>query len=60
MIKGFLFEVKYYDELLGKFEILLFGEYNVLNSMVVIVVFYFEKVNLDEIWWEFFDFSGVK
>lgn len=38
----------------------LFGEHNVLNSLAVIAVAYFEEVDLDEIKKELLSFKGVK
>ncbi|MGO1969983.1 MAG: UDP-N-acetylmuramate--L-alanine ligase [Levilactobacillus brevis] len=57
---GSTFDVYHDDEFLGNFEIHLFGEHNVLNSLAVIAVAYFEKVNMDEIKHELADFKGVK
>lgn len=58
--KGSSFDVYYHDENLGNFSIPLFGEHNILNSLAVIAVSYFEKVNLDDIRQELLSFEGVK
>ncbi|BAP85430.1 UDP-N-acetylmuramate--L-alanine ligase [Paucilactobacillus hokkaidonensis JCM 18461] len=58
--KGSSFDVYYHDEFLGDFEIPLFGQHNILNSLAVIAVAYFEKVNLDDIKTELLTFKGVK
>lgn len=58
--KGSSFDVYYHDEFLGNFEISLFGKHNVLNSLAVIAVAYFEKVDLNEIKQELLSFNGVK
>lgn len=58
--KGSNFDVYRYDEFIGNFETPLFGEHNVLNSLAVIAVAYFEDVDLDEIKRELLNFKGVK
>ncbi len=58
--KGSSFDVYYNDEFLGNFSTPLFGEHNVLNSLAVIAVSYFEKVDLNEIKKELLTFGGVK
>ncbi|WP_395318261.1 UDP-N-acetylmuramate--L-alanine ligase [Fructilactobacillus frigidiflavus] len=57
---GSTFNVFFRGEDLGRFEIPLFGEHNVLNSLAVIAVSYFEEVDLDEIQRELLTFQGVK
>ncbi len=57
---GSTFTVMYHGESLGEFEVPLYGEHNVLNSLAVIAVAYFEKVDLAEIRRELLSFSGVK
>ncbi|WP_283678282.1 UDP-N-acetylmuramate--L-alanine ligase [Lentilactobacillus sp. Marseille-Q4993] len=57
---GSTFRVTYHDEDLGEFSVPLFGEHNVLNSLAVIAVSYFEKVDLAEIRRELMTFKGVK
>ncbi|MGE9134191.1 glutamate ligase domain-containing protein, partial [Lacticaseibacillus paracasei] len=47
-------------EKLGRFTINLFGEHNVLNSLAVIAVAYFEKVDLDLVQKELLTYQGVK
>lgn len=58
--KGSSFDVYKHDEFLGNYEIPLFGEHNVLNSLAVIAVSYMEKVDQDEIRRELKNFQGVK
>ncbi|WP_461243306.1 UDP-N-acetylmuramate--L-alanine ligase [Secundilactobacillus muriivasis] len=58
--KGSQFDVYYHDEFLGNYHVPLFGEHNVLNSLAVIAVAYFEEVDLDEIKKELLSFKGVK
>lgn len=58
--KGSKFNVWYHDQDLGEFSVPLFGEHNVLNSLAVIAVSYFEDVDLDEIRNELLTFKGVK
>lgn len=57
---GSEFDVYHEDEFLGHYQIHLYGEHNVLNSLAVIAVAYFEKVDLNEIKDELLDFKGVK
>ena len=47
--KGSNFDVYIHDEFIGNFEIQLFGEHNVLNSLAVIAVAHFEKVDMDDL-----------
>lgn len=47
--KGSQFDVYYREEYLGNYHVPLFGKHNVLNSLAVIAVAYFEDVDLDEI-----------
>lgn len=58
--KGSKFNVWYHEKDLGEFSVPLFGEHNVLNSLAVIAVAYFEDVDLDEIRNELLTFKGVK
>ncbi|KRL04758.1 UDP-N-acetylmuramate--L-alanine ligase [Liquorilactobacillus oeni] len=58
--KGSSFDVYLHDEFLGNYKIPLFGEHNVLNSLAVIAVSYFEKVDQQEIKNELLTFKGVK
>lgn len=58
--KGSNFDVYRRDEFLGNFTTPLFGEHNVLNSLAVIAVAYFEKEDLNEIKRELANFKGVK
>ncbi|KRL07022.1 UDP-N-acetylmuramate--L-alanine ligase [Liquorilactobacillus hordei] len=57
---GSTFDVYHYDEYLGTYEIPIFGEHNVLNSLAVIAVSYFEKVSQDEVKRELLTYQGVK
>lgn len=58
--KGSNFDVYIHDEFIGNFEIQLFGEHNVLNSLAVIAVAHFEKVDMDDLRKELLSFQGVK
>ncbi|MTV82623.1 UDP-N-acetylmuramate--L-alanine ligase [Secundilactobacillus folii] len=58
--KGSQFDVYYHDKFLGNYHVPLFGEHNVLNSLAVIAVAYFEEVDLDAIREELLSFKGVK
>ncbi|MGV0167119.1 UDP-N-acetylmuramate--L-alanine ligase [Furfurilactobacillus sp. WILCCON 0119] len=58
--KGSNFDVYIHDEFVGNFEIQLFGEHNVLNSLAVIAVAHFEKVDMDDLRKELLSFKGVK
>ncbi|MGY1576754.1 UDP-N-acetylmuramate--L-alanine ligase [Pediococcus pentosaceus] len=57
---GSEFDVIHKGEKLGRFTINLFGEHNVLNSLAVIAVAYFEKVDLDLVQKELLTYQGVK
>ncbi|USS86755.1 UDP-N-acetylmuramate--L-alanine ligase [Fructilactobacillus cliffordii] len=57
---GSTFNVAFRGRDLGRFEIPLFGEHNVLNALAVIAVSYFEEVDLAEIRRELMTFKGVK
>ncbi|MCK8624236.1 UDP-N-acetylmuramate--L-alanine ligase [Apilactobacillus xinyiensis] len=57
---GSEFNVLYRGKDLGKFSIHMYGEHNILNSLAVIAVAYFEHDNLDEIRHELETFRGVK
>lgn len=58
--KGSNFDVYLHDELIGNFEIPLYGEHNVLNSLAVIAVAHFEKVDMNDLRQELLSFKGVK
>ena len=58
--KGSNFDVYIHDEFIGNFEIQLFGEHNVLNSLAVIAMAHFEKVDMDDLRKELLSFQGVK
>ena len=58
--QGSTFEAWFKDEKLGEFEIHLYGEHSVLNSLAVIAVAYMEKVDLTDIAKGLASFSGVK
>ena len=57
---GSSFDVYFHDQFLGNFEIHLFGEHNVLNTLAVIAVSYFEKIDLGKVKQELLTFKGVK
>lgn len=57
---GSSFDVYFHDQFLGNFETHLFGEHNVLNTLAVIAVSYFEKIDLDKVKQELLTFKGVK
>ena len=58
--KGSNFDVYFHDEFIGNYDIPMFGEHNVLNSLAVIGVSYMEKVDQQEIAKELLTFKGVK
>jgi UDP-N-acetylmuramate--alanine ligase len=58
--QGSRFDVYHEQEFLGNYEIHLYGEHNVLNSLAVIAVSYFEQVPQAEIKRELLSFKGVK
>ena len=58
--KGSEFDVMHEGQNLGHFKINLFGEHNVLNSLAVIAVAFFEKVDLDLVRKELLSYQGVK
>ncbi|KRL77191.1 UDP-N-acetylmuramate--L-alanine ligase [Ligilactobacillus equi DSM 15833 = JCM 10991] len=58
--KGSTFDVYRHDEFLGNYEIPMFGQHNVLNSLAVIAVAYFEEIDQAEIKHELLTFKGVK
>ncbi|ANZ70753.1 UDP-N-acetylmuramate--L-alanine ligase [Pediococcus claussenii] len=57
---GSEFDVVHHGKKIGHFEIPLFGEHNVLNSLDVIAVSYFESIDLDLIKRELMSYQGVK
>lgn len=57
---GSSFDVYFHDQFLGSFETHLFGEHNVLNTLAVIAVSYFEKIDLGKVKQELLTFKGVK
>ena len=57
---GSSFDVYFHDQFLGNFETHLFGEHNVLNTLAVIAVSYFEKIDLGNVKQELLTFKGVK
>ena len=54
---GSKFDVYHHDEFLGTYSVPLFGKHNVLNSLAVIAVSYFEDVDLGEIKKELLSFK---
>ena len=59
-IKGSSFDVYIHNKFVGNFKINLYGKHNVLNSLAVIAVAYFEKIPMDELKRELLSFKGVK
>jgi UDP-N-acetylmuramate--alanine ligase len=59
-VKGSEFDVYYQAEKLGHFQIPMFGEHNILNSLAVIAVSYMEKIPMAEVAQELLTFQGVK
>lgn len=57
---GSSFDVYFHDQFLGNFETHLFGEHNILNTLAVIAVSYFEKIDLGKVKQELLTFKGVK
>ena len=57
---GSSFDVYFHNQFLGNFETHLFGEHNVLNTLAVIAVSYFEKIDLGNVKQELLTFKGVK
>lgn len=58
--KGSSFDVMHHGKNLGSFEIPMFGEHNILNSLAVIGISYLEKLDHNEVQSEFASFKGVK
>lgn len=57
---GSTFEVFFREKSLGTYEIHLFGEHNILNSLAVIAVAYIEKMDQVEVQKHLLTFAGVK
>ena len=57
---GSSFDFYFHNQFLGNFETHLFGEHNVLNTLAVIAVSYFEKIDLGNVKQELLTFKGVK
>lgn len=57
---GSSFDAYYHDEFLGNFEVPLFGQHGVLNSLAVVAVSYFEKLDAELVKQELASFKGVK
>lgn len=57
---GSSFDVYHHGKKLGHFEIELFGEHNILNSLAVIGISYLERLSMDEVAQELLTFKGVK
>lgn len=57
---GSSFDVHYHDTFLGTFEVPLFGRHGVLNSLAVIAIAHFEKIDMDLVRSELLSFKGVK
>lgn len=45
-MEGLFFDVYYKDDFVGYFVLLVFGYYNIMNVLGVIVVVYFEKFDM--------------
>ncbi|UQS82642.1 UDP-N-acetylmuramate--L-alanine ligase [Bombilactobacillus folatiphilus] len=57
---GSSFEVLHHQQSLGRFEIPMFGQHNILNTLAVIGVSYLEQIAMSEVQHELQTFSGVK
>lgn len=57
---GATFEVYYHGEFLGQFKTNQFGQHGILNTLAVIAVAYFEKLDLNLLKEELLSFDGVK
>ncbi|MET1906924.1 UDP-N-acetylmuramate--L-alanine ligase [Enterococcus faecium] len=57
---GSAFDVYHGDEFVGHFTVPAFGKHNILNTLGVIAVAYFEKLDLKEVAEEMLTFPGVK
>ncbi|CAH0418611.1 UDP-N-acetylmuramate--L-alanine ligase [Periweissella ghanensis] len=57
---GATFDVYYHEEHLGQFKTNQFGQHGILNTLAVIAVAYFEKLDLELVKAELLSFSGVK
>lgn len=57
---GSEFDVKHDGQILGHFEIRLFGQHNILNSLAVVGVSYLEGLSMTEVAAELLTFKGVK
>lgn len=58
--EGSAFDVQHHGQNLGHFEIRLFGQHNILNSLAVIGVSYLEGLSMTEVAAELLTFKGVK
>nr|WP_125577787.1 UDP-N-acetylmuramate--L-alanine ligase [Lapidilactobacillus mulanensis] len=58
--KGSVFDVQHDGKNLGHFEIHLFGQHNILNSLAVIGISYLEGLSMAEVTAELLTFKGVK
>lgn len=58
--EGSEFDVYHHGKDLGHYQIKLFGEHNILNSLAVIAVSYMENINHDEVARELLTFKGAK
>lgn len=57
---GATFDVYYHENYLGEFKTNQFGQHGILNTLSIIAVAYFEKLDLDLIREELLSFNGVK
>ncbi|MCB6839605.1 UDP-N-acetylmuramate--L-alanine ligase [Weissella viridescens] len=58
--KGSAFDAYYHDEFLGTYEVPLYGQHGVLNSLAVVAVAHFEDMDKELVKHELLSFKGVK
>lgn len=59
-IEGSAFDVYYHDEFIGHFNLPAYGQHNIMNSLGVIAMAYFEKLDMELVAKEMESFEGVK
>lgn len=59
-VQGSEFDAYFKDTFIGHFQVPLYGEHNVLNSLAVIAISYLEKLNTNAVAQELLSFKGVK
>ncbi|QIL50776.1 UDP-N-acetylmuramate--L-alanine ligase [Weissella coleopterorum] len=57
---GSSFDAYYHETFLGNFQVPLFGQHGILNSLAVIAMAYVEEIDLDLLRKELLSFKGVK